>query len=726
MLISHIERLIDSHYRPCDEDIQIPASTRSLLSRLQESDFTSHDEFESFLKAFVATESQIETYGEGAASNKALDIPDIIARIRTILEDTVCGESWDEDDRELFAFYYGEAIYKCPRISCSYFHRGFTSGKEREAHIRKHTLPYSCSYPGCLRVAVGFSSQSELQRHISQTHEMAQSKGQIFPSKQKRPVLQCGMCQRSFDKPGKLRNHGCRQDTPKSRLLDRSRVRRPETEPGRQQAYLEQLLLVERANKARLQIAHGGVQDELDQQLVLAAMQVPARESQHLSGVEPQKAFVHPREVIEDFEAEAHQLQPNAQTNKIDTSPPSPSNDTPLDMTNNSPQRPRPFGMNQYLPWLEPAKEWNMHMGPSDRNSGTQQQKDDFLLYPTNSISSGTSSATPQTNQERFKALKEIDHETGVHRESLQSSSDPTFMAGAPKLNRVISHIYQDKLFPLAIASSIPVSSGFPIANETAPDSVAPDKEEPYIIKCACAVGEDNGNMVFCEGCGTLQHIICYYPDKRLPDVHNCVSCEHRDHIWEEAINYQPQKDKVRYGDGNGFGHQRSENSTDSTSIIPINFVDDQLQAANQAYKAMSSTPPAMPANNEDLFPYNKSLSVDEGNQLVKNSLPLSQSSNPASLASQPALRLLHAPIGPDPPEPSSPPNNTHPQNHILDPQEAPLDYREWALSPDGNELETKLPLQHAIHRELLKQGLFTGWQAYYHVWDRVFNISKL
>ncbi|KUM66280.1 hypothetical protein ACN42_g775 [Penicillium freii] len=221
-IIGHIQRFIGSHHRPCDGVFQISAPTRNLLSCLQESDLGSCDGFENFLQAFVATELQVETYSESAASNNALDIPDVIARIRAILEDVACRKSCDDVDYKSFVFFYGEAIYKCSRMSCSYFHRGFISATEREAHVQKHNLPYTCFYPGCLRAALGFSSARELQRHISQSHEMAQIKGQMFPSKQKRPALQCGICQQSFNKPGLLRTHDCNKDNSTSRSLHRS------------------------------------------------------------------------------------------------------------------------------------------------------------------------------------------------------------------------------------------------------------------------------------------------------------------------------------------------------------------------------------------------------------------------------------------------------------------------------------------------------------------------
>ncbi|KAG0153929.1 hypothetical protein PDIDSM_1308 [Penicillium digitatum] len=81
-----------------------------------------------------------------------------------------------------------------------------------------------------------------------------------------------------------------------------------------------------------------------------------------------------------------------------------------------------------------------------------------------------------------------------------------------------------------ATTDSYPVHAhrGSPAAIDgAASDSGALD-EEPYTIKCICSFDEDDGNTVFCEGCETWQHILCYYPDKRVPDVHNCVDCEPR------------------------------------------------------------------------------------------------------------------------------------------------------------------------------------------------------
>lgn len=135
-----------------------------------------------------------------------------------------------------------------------------------------------------------------------------------------------------------------------------------------------------------------------------------------------------------------------------------------------------------------------------------------------------------------------------------------------------------------ATTDPYPVSAplGSPVANGAVSDSAAPDEEEPYTIKCICSFDEDDGSTVFCEGCETWQHIVCYYPDKRVPDVHNCVDCEPRQLDSRRAAERQrqrrireksedgdrrkrsgakTQRKKGKDGDVNGSGHQRSDSS---------------------------------------------------------------------------------------------------------------------------------------------------------------------
>ncbi|KAJ5175989.1 uncharacterized protein N7482_001866 [Penicillium canariense] len=159
----------------------------------------------------------------------------------------------------------------------------------------------------------------------------------------------------------------------------------------------------------------------------------------------------------------------------------------------------------------------------------------------------------------------------------------------------------------------VPAPLGSPIANGAISDSVAPDEEEPYTIKCICSFNEDDGSTVFCEGCETWQHIVCYYPDKRVPDVHNCVDCEPRPLDARRAAERQrqrrireqsedgdrkkrssgkSQKKKIRDGDVNGFGHQRSESGGRDQ---PLTKKTKTSHRSSASISALAGTP-ALPA----------------------------------------------------------------------------------------------------------------------------------
>ncbi|KAJ5484024.1 hypothetical protein N7539_005820 [Penicillium diatomitis] len=104
---------------------------------------------------------------------------------------------------------------------------------------------------------------------------------------------------------------------------------------------------------------------------------------------------------------------------------------------------------------------------------------------------------------------------------------------------------------------SVSAPLGSPTANGAVSDSLAPDEEEPYTIKCVCDFAEDDGSTVYCERCETWQHIICYYPDKRVPDVHNCVDCEPRPLDVHSATERQRQQ-RLREQNEDGNRKKRS------------------------------------------------------------------------------------------------------------------------------------------------------------------------
>ncbi|KAL2012597.1 hypothetical protein VTN00DRAFT_122 [Thermoascus crustaceus] len=124
-----------------------------------------------------------------------------------------------------------------------------------------------------------------------------------------------------------------------------------------------------------------------------------------------------------------------------------------------------------------------------------------------------------------------------------------------------------------------------PVPNGAVSDSIPPEDDEPYTIKCICAFEDDDGNTVFCEGCETWQHIECYYHGRDVPEVHNCVDCEPRPLDGKRATERQrrlreqsdggdrkskrsgtksqKKKAKDHYDQVNGYHHRSESNSRD-------------------------------------------------------------------------------------------------------------------------------------------------------------------
>jgi hypothetical protein len=65
---------------------------------------------------------------------------------------------------------YGHGLFKCDRYRCQYYHFGFETPSERNAHQRIHNRPFKCSEPSCEFADIGFISDNDLSRHISKIH----------------------------------------------------------------------------------------------------------------------------------------------------------------------------------------------------------------------------------------------------------------------------------------------------------------------------------------------------------------------------------------------------------------------------------------------------------------------------------------------------------------------------------------------------------------------------
>ncbi|KAL2217905.1 PHD Zn-finger protein [Thermoascus aurantiacus ATCC 26904] len=116
-----------------------------------------------------------------------------------------------------------------------------------------------------------------------------------------------------------------------------------------------------------------------------------------------------------------------------------------------------------------------------------------------------------------------------------------------------------------SVATTQPTTEPYPVTaplNSPAPngavsDTIPPEDDEPYTIKCICAFEDDDGNTVFCEGCETWQHIECYYHGQEVPEVHNCVDCEPRPLDGKRATERQ-RRLREQLSDGGDRKSKRS------------------------------------------------------------------------------------------------------------------------------------------------------------------------
>lgn len=212
-LVEVLSKFLESHYRSSEKEINIPSSAHELERRLQEHDAWSASG--QFLDAFVSTQKQLCCFSEDATSNDSLDIPCVIARIRKLLETTASGNQDDTKvDPKVLDSFYGNHLYKCPRMSCEFFHQGFETPEHRDSHMSKHNRPYGCSFPGCYRATIRFSSKKLLGKHIADAHERQTRESYSFPSKRMKTALLCRFCKENFQDSRTYRMHKCIRPSP--------------------------------------------------------------------------------------------------------------------------------------------------------------------------------------------------------------------------------------------------------------------------------------------------------------------------------------------------------------------------------------------------------------------------------------------------------------------------------------------------------------------------------
>jgi hypothetical protein len=105
---------------------------------------------------------------------------------------------------------YGENLFKCPKVTCHYFHEGFKDEKSRKAHINRHDRPFLCTVDDCLGVESGFSSNKDLEKHMRAYHFEISDLAETFTPKKTPPAttpFKCPTCSKAFTRKFHLQSH---------------------------------------------------------------------------------------------------------------------------------------------------------------------------------------------------------------------------------------------------------------------------------------------------------------------------------------------------------------------------------------------------------------------------------------------------------------------------------------------------------------------------------------
>lgn len=110
--------------------------------------------------------------------------------------------------------FYGDHWYKCSRHACFYFHEGFAEEKGLQQHTNRHEKPFCCTEIGCTRMYIGWSTEKELKKHMSQYHPDPEASSWKFPKvNSKQTVFKCDLCPKEFARASILNTHQKRQHT---------------------------------------------------------------------------------------------------------------------------------------------------------------------------------------------------------------------------------------------------------------------------------------------------------------------------------------------------------------------------------------------------------------------------------------------------------------------------------------------------------------------------------
>jgi hypothetical protein len=204
-----LDTFLDYHKTNSETTHTVSKTWKDRLAPLVWCDF-----YKDLEQAVLFCKKQISPHGQGPSDDDTLDLPSITAKIRKALEGFQ-NQSLSSAEREGIKKYYGQNWFKCPRMNCQYFDKGFAMEKQRDHHVLRHERAFTCTFEGCPTTTFGCATAKELETHMFEYHGISNNEKLDFPmpSESTRktstlpPKFLCELCPKKFTRNSNLRAH---------------------------------------------------------------------------------------------------------------------------------------------------------------------------------------------------------------------------------------------------------------------------------------------------------------------------------------------------------------------------------------------------------------------------------------------------------------------------------------------------------------------------------------
>ena len=145
--------------------------------------FHQHDYFDKLIRVIAqATRLKDSSLNEDISRTEEPYLAAQIELVRLKFERMMVSLSSTSIMHTKYEMFYGSNWYKCPRMDCTYFYRGFPDPAHRDRHKDKHSRPFHCAYFGCHVASVGCRTAKELGKHELDFHSTCRDMKGIFPA----------------------------------------------------------------------------------------------------------------------------------------------------------------------------------------------------------------------------------------------------------------------------------------------------------------------------------------------------------------------------------------------------------------------------------------------------------------------------------------------------------------------------------------------------------------